>query len=266
MRLRSRGTGNNGICPEWTFPGVFADSRPHQLLVTYAGSLLSVYVDGTARACSVHTPPAFTLVSRFLARDHVTLPMNGSPWSVLGLAFVYFALNLLPLAILLGLVAADPSHGARFRTMWVATGILLPPLILQLALGMLGARHRGNARRPPWRADPGGGDCGQRHLVVAWPGPRRGAASRSGGRLRRVYELPINPGASKRQPNRSVVQHLMRSHTPEEVTDSLRTSSIPDRAKAGESWDSLSPIVPVQFAFARSRRAPGSCCRRSFCN
>ncbi len=76
IRLRTPATGLNGSDPKFLLPNLFADTRPHHIIVTYDGQLVQIYVDGGKR------PFAFDLTEVAMAQrlffvaytDPVTLP------------------------------------------------------------------------------------------------------------------------------------------------------------------------------------------------
>mgnify|MGYP000219588385 CR=1 FL=1 len=63
FRLRTPVTGDNGVWPQLRVPGVFADTAPHSLLLSYADGTLDVYVDGVLSASSLHLSREWALIS-----------------------------------------------------------------------------------------------------------------------------------------------------------------------------------------------------------
>lgn len=53
FRLRTPLTGENGISPELVAPNVFGDKKPHDLIITYNGKSLSLFVDGKSNPSSL---------------------------------------------------------------------------------------------------------------------------------------------------------------------------------------------------------------------
>ncbi len=104
VRLRTPVTGENGNQPSMLFPGVFTDTRPHTLLITYKPPFLRLYIDGTGRMFTAALTPEMTFIRQVVPvrhwRQHVD-PLSTWLYSLLNYAFV-----LLPLAFLLALFLA----------------------------------------------------------------------------------------------------------------------------------------------------------------
>jgi len=133
FRLRTPLTGDNGMNPQLVVPNVFADTKPHRLVITYNESTLWLYLDGIQYSHSLDLSPMLgaTLFS-YLLRDvahHRT-----------GYQILYYALFFMPLGTLLALIIAT-SRGqlSRFYGLGILSGLFIPSLLLEAVLvGMSG--------------------------------------------------------------------------------------------------------------------------------
>ena len=125
LRLRTPLTGNNGAPPELSVTGLFADTRPHHVVIGYDGASLHFWVDKPESYFRVPLPPEIKLVSYFVPRDAWRIPVDSNQLQVCRV--LYYFILFLPPGILLGLIAA----ASRVRLAILA---LLPPVILEAAL------------------------------------------------------------------------------------------------------------------------------------
>jgi VanZ family protein len=127
IRLRTRSGGNNGTCPEWLVPGTFRDHDSHAFLITYDGDILRVYVDTLSRTWRVRTPPEYSILRPILARDFLTMSMTG-----LGnrrLVALFYALCLMPIALLLGIILANAISPTSRLHLWPLGVRMVPPAV-----------------------------------------------------------------------------------------------------------------------------------------
>jgi hypothetical protein len=149
VRLRTRASGSNGSCPEWRVPNIFGDRDPHTLLVTYDGDILRVYQDTPARMWRVRTPPEYAILRPILARDFLSMSINGT--GNRRLVILFYTVCLLPIGVVLGLILATavapasridlPPLGQRL--VLPATGILFGVTAMYLTVDRLGVRAIG---------------------------------------------------------------------------------------------------------------------------
>jgi glycopeptide antibiotics resistance protein len=65
FRLRTPLTGKNGESPELVAPNIFADKNPHNLIVTYNGQSILLFVDGRSNPSSLAFSPGAVLWNYF---------------------------------------------------------------------------------------------------------------------------------------------------------------------------------------------------------
>ncbi len=97
IRLRTPAAGENGQKPEMLVPGVFADTQPRQVTVSYDAPLLRVTVDG-AETSAISLAPGAAFFPDITTENRYPSVMGGDPhrydwpyWGiVVGLALVVF--------------------------------------------------------------------------------------------------------------------------------------------------------------------------------
>ncbi|HEX4125596.1 MAG TPA: VanZ family protein [Tepidisphaeraceae bacterium] len=150
IRLRTRCTGADGDCPEWRVPGIFRDRRPHLLLITYDGDILRVFQDTPERTWRVRAPVDYALIRPLLAREQLTMPMNGT--GNVRYLCLFYIVCLLPIAAVLGIILARAIHPPSTvvlrrplvqRLIWPTLGLLFGVTAFYVTLDRLGIRAIG---------------------------------------------------------------------------------------------------------------------------
>ena len=121
FRLRTPLTGGNGKMPELIVPNVFANNNLHQLVITYDGSALILYVDGVQRSPSLELTPGAALFSQFF-------PLSG--YNMKGYKALYYGLVFVPLGCLIALILYRLESRLMNRAFILGLGVFLPPLIV----------------------------------------------------------------------------------------------------------------------------------------
>lgn len=117
FRVRTPLSGDNGDYIQAIVPNVFTDNNPHQIVITYANSVLQVYVDNLE---NLHS---FYLLELLKKADK----------------FLYYGLIFIPLGYLLSLILILAQRRFIFNLL-LYSGILLPPLLLELILATSSGR------------------------------------------------------------------------------------------------------------------------------
>ncbi|NES83965.1 MAG: hypothetical protein F6K10_22545, partial [Moorea sp. SIO2B7] len=102
LRLRTPLTKNNGQRPELIVPNVFSDTKTHNLIVTYDGSLLAVYLDDIQHRHTIEFTPEAALFWFLAPTPRSTLHVNISNTKFYHL--LYHVLIFLPSGIILYLI------------------------------------------------------------------------------------------------------------------------------------------------------------------
>lgn len=111
VRLRTPLNGENALYIEnYTFD-VFTDTNPHQIVVTYAGSVLHTYID------KLENSHEFNFLEIIPKSDKI----------------LFYGIMFIPLGILLGIITTL-SQGRLVLYPFLYTGILLPSLIVEIIL------------------------------------------------------------------------------------------------------------------------------------
>jgi len=132
FRLRTPITGENGMKPELVAPNVFADTKPHHIVVTYDGSNLLLYVDGSRHPHSIELTPGATIFS-YLEYLNV--------YDLKGYKIVYYGLSLLPLGFLATRIAELIRRtSVALMTLATCMTVLFIPFILEVLLSNVSGR------------------------------------------------------------------------------------------------------------------------------
>lgn len=129
FRLRTPLTGENGVKPELVVPGVFSSTTQHNLVITYDGSVLRLYVDGMLNPHSLELAPGGISLSYLSHRNGFHLVLY---------KILYYAVIFIPFGILLLLT----MMGRQFyiQIMGISGGILLPSFMLESILASVSGR------------------------------------------------------------------------------------------------------------------------------
>lgn len=109
FRLRTPITGENGAYPELVVPNIFADTKPHHLVINYSGAVLQIYIDDLQNSHS------FDLNK-----------LGPKSYKIL-----LYELIFIPLGCLLALILTISKGRFIFYILLLYSGVLLPSLILE---------------------------------------------------------------------------------------------------------------------------------------
>jgi VanZ family protein len=109
----------------WSVPNVFSPNQVRNILFSYDGSNLSLYVDGEKEARTLQLGPG-TALARLIR--------NVKPSELEGYRYVYYALLFFPGGILLGVTARNPNLHGITNLLCMAAGFLLPPILHEMIL------------------------------------------------------------------------------------------------------------------------------------
>jgi VanZ like family len=122
--FRSPLSANHSILA-WNFPGVFTVGQTRDILYTYNGSNLSLFIDGKEEPLTYRLGPGTALAKS--ARRVKSGELEGY-------SYIYYALIFCFPGAILGIAARnlDPPRVAAF--LWLACGILIPGMLLEWIL------------------------------------------------------------------------------------------------------------------------------------
>jgi glycopeptide antibiotics resistance protein len=133
FRLRTPVTGKNGANPELIVPGVFADTKFHRLVISYADSVLKLYVDKSENFHYIELTPGTALFSYIFPRRAYSSQIFKSS---------YYGAIFIPLGFFLGAIAIKIYRGKLiFHIIFFSGGILLPSFLLESILVFGGRRN-----------------------------------------------------------------------------------------------------------------------------
>ncbi|MCF6155188.1 MAG: VanZ family protein [Candidatus Brocadia sp.] len=121
FRLRTPLTGRNGTNPESIVHNVFSTTKPHKLVITYDGSILTIYVDDVHNSHIFEFNPVSNLIS-YLFPSH--------EFGMKSVKIFYYALMFIPFGILLAFTIKIKRHFV-IQVLILCSGILLPPFLLE---------------------------------------------------------------------------------------------------------------------------------------
>ncbi|ARV61920.1 hypothetical protein BZZ01_27815 [Nostocales cyanobacterium HT-58-2] len=109
LRIRTPITGANGADSKLSIPGIFADTHSHQIIITYSGASLHVYVDKAQNSYSLN-------LLELVPKEQKVF---------------YYGLTFIPLGLCLALLTTLAKRKLTFNRLLLPSGILLPSLILE---------------------------------------------------------------------------------------------------------------------------------------
>ncbi|WP_017315737.1 VanZ family protein [Mastigocladopsis repens] len=109
LRIRTPMTGANGADTKLSIPGIFADTRPHHIVITYSGATIQVYVDKPQNSYSLNLLELVPKEQRIF----------------------YYGLTFIPLGLCLAFLTTLAKRKLTFNRLLLPSGILLPSLILE---------------------------------------------------------------------------------------------------------------------------------------
>jgi hypothetical protein len=109
----------------WYFPGVFSVGRTRDILYTYDGSNLALFIDGKDVTLTYRLGPGTALAKSLRTVRSGELE---------GYNYIYYALIFCPPGVLLGIAARNLSPSRALAFLWLAGGILIPAVLLEWIL------------------------------------------------------------------------------------------------------------------------------------
>ncbi len=126
FRLRTPITGENGNKPELIIHGIFADTKTHHLVITYAKSLLQIYIDKIDNYYALEITPIATILSSIFPPKAYELKLLSR--------FLYYGVVFIPLGGLLGLIQIIWRGRFLLQILLLCQGLFLPVLLLEIIL------------------------------------------------------------------------------------------------------------------------------------
>ena len=131
FRLRTPLTWAADEQPSLSVPGVFAANKPVDLLITYDGANIKIFMDGRRLPYSVELGPGAAIFRLFTQL---------SMYDARGYKVVYYGIVFVPLGCLLALAAKGTRGNSLLRTSTLGFGLLLPPGLLESVLVSVSGR------------------------------------------------------------------------------------------------------------------------------
>lgn len=125
FRLKTPLTGKNGSRPELLIPNIFDNLLTHRLIITYADSILQIYLDSLGNFHKLALVPGTVLMSYFLP---------AKAYNSANFMFLYYCLVFIPLGFCLGAIDLILKWRLRWKLFLIAIGTILPALLLEASL------------------------------------------------------------------------------------------------------------------------------------
>jgi glycopeptide antibiotics resistance protein len=109
----------------WYYPKIFAAGRTRDILYTYDGSNLSLFIDGKEETLTYRLGPGAALAKSV---------RRIQPGELEGYNYIYYALLFCLPGAILGLAARNPPPSAGTTSLWLASGFLIPAMLLEWIL------------------------------------------------------------------------------------------------------------------------------------
>jgi glycopeptide antibiotics resistance protein len=122
FRLRTPLTGKNGNQPQLVIPKVFSNLLPHRLVITYAGSIVQIYIDTPKSKQTLELVPGTVLMSYLLP---------ARVYNSYNFMLLYYGIIFIPLGICLGVIYTIIKWRFPLSLILVANGIIFPALLLE---------------------------------------------------------------------------------------------------------------------------------------
>jgi concanavalin A-like lectin/glucanase superfamily protein/VanZ like protein len=136
LNLRTPITGVNGRQPELVVHDVFPNASLHDLVVTFDGSKLQVYVDGLLRPESLDLNPGTALAAKLF---------RIRPEEMKGFGRMYYGMVFLPLGCIWGLLSRSNRRWPFTAFLFVSVGFLMSAILEVTLMGIRGgALNTGN--------------------------------------------------------------------------------------------------------------------------
>ncbi|WP_413160608.1 VanZ family protein [Capilliphycus salinus ALCB114379] len=129
LRLRNPITGRNGMEPEVQIFNVFSKPKTHQMVISYTGSELQIYLDSIENLYTIKfTPEAalFWTVFSSLSEKMPLNPQNNQLYSLL-----YHGLIFIPLGVILTLISGVLRGNILFYLLLTLGGVVIPAFLIE---------------------------------------------------------------------------------------------------------------------------------------
>jgi VanZ like family len=115
----------------WNFPGVFADGGSRDIVYSYDGSNLSLFIDGVQEPLTYSLGPG-TALAKFIRLIR--------PAELEGYNYIYYIMVFCPAGAILGLAARNLAPSKFSAKLWLAIGLLIPAVLLECVLASTSGR------------------------------------------------------------------------------------------------------------------------------
>jgi hypothetical protein len=134
LRIRSGATGDGGSDPEFIVPGIFTDTSPHRLVVSYDHGRIRVESSESGERYSIQYLPDAWLVWRLFPSSFWHYTMNSSGQTLAG--GMYRVVAMLPIGVLLGAmlrILRQRGGSQNSRSIFIS-GVLAAVVLLETLL------------------------------------------------------------------------------------------------------------------------------------
>ncbi len=130
LRLRTPLTGANGANPAFNVPGVFQDTKPHSVVLTYNQGALSCYVDSVDNHYSAHIIPGIAIFKLLkLLEYRWAIILTNSSFKIH--TFAFYCLVFIPLGTIVALITSLMRGNFVFYLGLFILGLCFPVLLVE---------------------------------------------------------------------------------------------------------------------------------------
>ena len=125
FRLRTPLTGGNGAQPQLIVPKIFSTKQPQNLIITYNGSILNLYVNGIRTPQTLELTPGAAAFGYLTERTELTMKLC---------KILYYGFIFIPIGMLHSLTSKTMRAGFAVQVLITIGGIVLSSVILEYIL------------------------------------------------------------------------------------------------------------------------------------
>jgi hypothetical protein len=133
LRLRTPLAGLDGSQPQFIIPNVFTDQEFHQIIITYDGLVLTVYIDNPTNAAAIELVPSIAIFTKFFPDAVEQMRINQSTPIIFRL--LYSLVIFLPLSFLALIWRKSQSTWNKTKLVWLAAALIAAAALWEVLSG-----------------------------------------------------------------------------------------------------------------------------------
>ena len=129
VRVRNPITGKNGMEPEVQIFDVFSKPKTYQMVISYTGSELQIYLDSIENLYTIKFTPEAALFWSVFSSLSEKMPLN--PQNNLLYSLLYHGLIFIPLGVILTLISGVLRGNLLFYLLLALGGVVVPAFLIE---------------------------------------------------------------------------------------------------------------------------------------